>query len=381
MSDKTTELDEYQKNFYENNLLEIYKLLLIIRNIVKVEKLDGEISHLEDQEQLIEEFEIAAGYIKQLPLYFGPDSEISEKVQSWLVQLREDLYLSNGIFNPNILKVQKNLASVLTTAQAIRNYFDQKSEIKNTSLLRSHEYNLLNEKFRSYDITYENTLKARELSTNIEEIRTKLEDNLKQSDRVKEIFTSIENQHQGFNAFFEKNHNDETKKIYDEVYKSEYSLADQYRKYAIWVFLTIAVIAIFNFLIPTIEGSINFFNNKGFTTSPIDTLFFLRTIFMLLLTAPGWYFARESAKHRQVAYKAKIVSAELSALPFYLADLDLKDRHEMRMKMADKFFGQELFNDKKSDSSNVSEQAKATAEAIKTLNALLNKSSKPSDAT
>nr|WP_307887420.1 hypothetical protein [Acinetobacter seifertii] len=100
---------------------------------------------------------------------------------------------------------------------------------------------------------------------------------------------------------------------------------------------------------------------------------------MLLLTAPGWYFAKESAKHRQVAYKAKIISSELTALPYYLADLEVKDRHEMRMKMADKFFGQELYNDKKSDSSNVSEQTKATTEAIKTINALLIKSSKMSD--
>ncbi|MDV7405820.1 hypothetical protein R4468_13590 [Acinetobacter baumannii] len=379
MSDETSKLDEYQKNLYENNLLEIYKLLLILRNVVKIGKMDGEIGPFNDPEKLIEEFVMAAGYIKQLPLYFSYDSKVSDEVQSWLVQLKEALFLSNGIFNPNVLKNQKNLMSVLAIAESIVNYFNQNSEVKNTSFSRSHEYKLLAEKFRSYDITFDNILSARELSINIEEIRTNLEENLKQSDRVKEIFTSIENQYQGFNAFVEKNHNDETKKIYDEVYKNEYGLADQYRKYAIRVFLTIAVIAIFNFLIPTIEGSINFFKGRGFTTSPIDTLFFLRTIFMLLLTAPGWYFARESAKHRQVAYKAKILSAELSALPFYLADLDLKDRHEMRMKMADKFFGQELYNDKKSDSSNVSEQTKATTEAIKTINALLSKSSKPSD--
>ncbi|HFG6990771.1 hypothetical protein U2E86_15325 [Acinetobacter baumannii] len=100
---------------------------------------------------------------------------------------------------------------------------------------------------------------------------------------------------------------------------------------------------------------------------------------MLLLTAPGWYFARESAKHRQVAYKAKVISSELTALPFYLADLEVQDRREMRMKMADKFFGQELYSDKKSEASDLSEQTKATTETIKTINTLLSKPNKPND--
>lgn len=379
MSDEISKLDEYQKNLYENNLLEIYKLLLILRNVVKLGKIDGEIGPFNDAEKLIEEFVKAAEYIKQFPLYFSHDSEVSDDVQSWLVQLKEVLFLTNGIFNPNILKSQKNLMSVLAIAESIVNYFDKNNEVKNTVFSRSHEYKLLAEKFRSYDITFDNNLSARELSNNIDEIRKNLEENLKQSDRVKEVFTSIENQYQGFNAFVEKNYNDETKKIYTEIYTAEYKLANAYRDYAICVFIFFAAIACFNFFLPTVEGIINFFKIGKFQTTSVDIYFFVKTVFLLLLTAPGWYFTRESAKHRQVAYKAKIVSAELAALPFYLADLDLKDRHEMRMKMADKFFGQELYNDKKSETSDFSEQTKATTETLKVVTTLLNQQSKNPD--
>lgn len=379
MSDETTKLDEYQKNIYENNLLEIYKLLLILRNVVKIGKMNGEISPLNNSEKLIEEFVLAANYIRQFPLYFPPESQVAAYVQSWLAQLQDVMYQTNGIFNSHILKSQNDLMSVSATTKLIIDYYNQNSESKDLTLSRSLEYKILVEKFRSYDITYDNILAARELGNDIDEIRNNLHENLKQSDKVKEIFSSIENQYQGFNAFVEKNYNDETKKVYDEIYKNEYGLADKYRKYASIIFLIIALIATLNFLIPTIEGSINFFKNGVFATSPIDVLFFLKTIFMLLLTAPGWYFARESAKHRQVSYKAKIISAELTALPYYLADLEAEKRHEMRMKMTDKFFGQELYNDKKSDNSNVNEQTKATTEAIKTINTLLGKAIKPGE--
>ncbi|MDC5205977.1 hypothetical protein OHW58_17765, partial [Acinetobacter baumannii] len=81
MSDETSKLDEYQKNLYENNLLEIYKLLLILRNVVKIGKMDGEIGPFNDPEKLIEEFVMAAGEIKQLPLYFSYYSKVSDEVQ------------------------------------------------------------------------------------------------------------------------------------------------------------------------------------------------------------------------------------------------------------------------------------------------------------
>ncbi|MDI9660691.1 hypothetical protein [Acinetobacter nosocomialis] len=356
MSSEIIIRDEHKKISYENNLLEIYKLLLIIRNIVRVDQLNGEIDYLNDAEKIIKDFENAARCIKLFPLYFTINIDVKAYVDNWIKSLKDKMHLKDGGLNYNIQKHTGDFITVLSTANGIIKYFNQKGINRDISLTNSNDYNLLNEKFRSIDITYDNFLAAQELTKSIADIRDNLDENLKQSDRVKEIYSSIENQYKGFNAFIEKNYNDETKKIYDDIYKNEYGLADKYRKYASIIFLTIALIATINFLIPTIEGSLNFFKSGEFKTTPIDMLFFLKTIFMLLLTAPGWYYAKESAKHRQVGYKAKIISAELTALPYYLADLEVEKRHEMRMKMADKFFGQELYNDKKSDNSNVNEQ-------------------------
>ncbi len=376
MSDETKKIDELQKNLYENNLLEIYKLLLILRNIVKFEKINRRDFYLNDPDKLIEEFVTGASYIKEIPLYFSPDTEISDLVQDWLVRLNEVMYQAHGVFNSYVLKSQKDLITVRLIVEEIINYFNNNKEPKAPFNSKSYENKLIAERFRSLDITYDNILMAKELSANLEQIKINFNENLKQSENVKEIFTAIENQYHGFNAFVEKNYNDETKKIYDAIYKHEYGLADNYRNYATIVFIIIAIIATLNFLVPTIEGIINYFKIGEFKTSPIDVLFFLKAIFMLLLTAPGWYFARESSKHRQVAYKAKIISSELSALPFYLADLDVEDRREMRKKMADKFFGQELYNDKKNETTDLSEQTKATTETLKVVSTLLNQQSK-----
>lgn len=379
MSSEIIIQDEYKKISYENDLLEIYKLLLSIRNIVKVDQLNGEIDYLNDAEKIIKILESAARNIKEFPLHFTLNIETNAFVKNWINALKNKMYIKNKGFNYNIQKNTNDFITVLSTAHGIIKYFNEKEKKRDDSKNNSNEYKLLTEKFRSLDITYDNFIAAQELTKNIAEIRVNLDENLKQSDRVKEIFSSIENQYKGFNAFVEKNYNDETKKIYDEIYKNEYGLADKYRKYASIIFLAIALIATINFLIPTIEGSINFFKIGEFKTTPIDVLFFLKTIFMLLLTAPGWYYAKESTKHRQVGYKAKIISAELTALPYYLTDLEVEDRREMRMKMVDKFFGQELYNDKKSENTDLNEQTKATTEAIKTVNALLSKSNKPSD--
>lgn len=87
------------------------------------------------------------------------------------------------------------------------------------------------------------------------------------------------------------------------------------------------------------------------------------------LTTPAWYLARESSKHRKVAYKAQMLGTELASFPLYAREFKDEDRLELRKHLADRFFGQELYNDSKtnSNSDNSIEQIKLLTEANKVL--------------
>ena len=87
------------------------------------------------------------------------------------------------------------------------------------------------------------------------------------------------------------------------------------------------------------------------------------------LTTPAWYLTKESANHRKVAYKAQMLGTELAAFPLYAKEFKDADRLELRKRLADRFFGQELYNDAKSvQTSDYSlEQIKLMTEANKVL--------------
>ncbi|WP_427933642.1 hypothetical protein [Acinetobacter sp.] len=96
----------------------------------------------------------------------------------------------------------------------------------------------------------------------------------------------------------------------------------------------------------------------------------LKTLMLFSLTTPAWYLTRESSKHRKVAYKAKILGTELASFPLYAREFKDEDRLELRKSLADRFFGQELYNDSSNtkNSNDVSiEQVKLIAEANKVL--------------
>ena len=95
----------------------------------------------------------------------------------------------------------------------------------------------------------------------------------------------------------------------------------------------------------------------------------LKTFMLFSLTTPAWYLTRESSKHRKVAYKAQMLGTELASFPLYVREFKDEDRLELRKHLADRFFGQELFNDSKnvSSSDNSLEQIKLLTEANKVL--------------
>ncbi|MGR8034810.1 hypothetical protein [Acinetobacter baumannii] len=380
MSDETyTDNDDYLKIVYTNTLLNLYRTYLILRNLCFNDK--SEKNNKEDRQIEFELFDGTADRISQFPLYFLPSPNINNLLVNWSSALNEIIPSSSDKISLNILEDDKNIKTIFRITDEINNYYSKRPHIIKSTPEKALFHSTLAPRFESLTLTYNNGLDQLRLKNAIIDAKQELTDVTNQSNELKQTISDFKITHSSFNAFVEKNYNDATKHIYDNIFKTENKLANDYRKFAITVFLIIAIIAGFNFILPTVLGLNSYFNDKGFNVPPVDTFFFVKTVFMLLLTAPGWYFARESAKHRQVAYKAKIISSELTALPFYLADLEVQDRREMRMKMADKFFGQELYNDKKNDSSNLTEQTKATTETIKTINSLLSKPNKPNESS
>jgi hypothetical protein len=64
-----------------------------------------------------------------------------------------------------------------------------------------------------------------------------------------------------------------------------------------------------------------------------------------------------------------VLGTELASFPLYVWEFKDEDRLELRKHLADRFFGQELFNDSKnvSSSDNSLEQIKLLTEANKVL--------------
>lgn len=67
---------------------------------------------------------------------------------------------------------------------------------------------------------------------------------------------------------------------------------------------------------------------------------FLRIGITIALAIPAAYAARESERHRRLERKYRRMELELSSIDTYLAKLPEATRHELKAKLAERFFGQ-----------------------------------------
>jgi|GEM_PF-3814645 len=84
------------------------------------------------------------------------------------------------------------------------------------------------------------------------------------------------------------------------------------------------------------------------STPNIWAMVFLRIATAFIIIAPALYLAKESARHRQNADRAKRIEAELISLLAFIEDMDKCDRDEVRKKLSDRYFVGNT-NDTKSD--------------------------------
>lgn len=182
------------------------------------------------------------------------------------------------------------------------------------------------------------------------------------------MIEDLRNKNKFLSQASDENSNFEIKKLYIDIYDTEIKIANDYRKWALSIFAVISLLLIWKFFNFSLS-----FNGLGVTLSipskKIGWESALNILLLIGLSTPAWYLARESSLHRKVAYKAQMLGTELASFPLYVREFKDEDRLELRRQLADRFFGQELFNDSKitSSSDNSLEQIKLLTEANKVL--------------
>lgn len=68
----------------------------------------------------------------------------------------------------------------------------------------------------------------------------------------------------------------------------------------------------------------------------------VRLLYAIAVTAPAWYTARESARHRTNADKAKQTELELAALGPFIELMDKSKKDEIKEKLTEKYFGRSV---------------------------------------
>jgi len=182
------------------------------------------------------------------------------------------------------------------------------------------------------------------------------------------IIEELKNKNFAYNQLIDEHSNSQIGQLYIDIYSDEIKIADKYRNWALGIFAIIGTILILGFLNISIQNW-NHLRDSTYIHIPLGWESLIKTLMLFSLTTPAWYLARESSKHRKVAYKARMLGTELASFPLYAREFKDEDRLELRKHLADRFFGQELYNDSKADSNsdNSLEQVKLLTEANKVL--------------
>ncbi|RKG54724.1 hypothetical protein D7V64_03875 [Acinetobacter cumulans] len=182
------------------------------------------------------------------------------------------------------------------------------------------------------------------------------------------IVEELKSKNEAYSQLLDEDSNVRILKLYDGIYDREIEIADKYRNWALIIFAIVGLILLLGFLNLSIQNW-NHLRNSVYIHIPLGWDSLLKTLMLFSLTTPAWYLTKESSKHRKVAYKAQMLGTELASFPLYVREFKDEDRLELRKHLADRFFGQELFNDSKNAPSSDSslEQIKLLTEANKVL--------------
>ncbi|WP_312332024.1 hypothetical protein [Acinetobacter variabilis] len=201
-----------------------------------------------------------------------------------------------------------------------------------------------------------------------EEISSRNQEILERQTTAIRIINELKDKNNAYSQLIDEDSNTRILKLYNDIYNREIVIADKYRNWALGIFAFIGVLLILGFLNLSIQNW-NYLRDSSYIYIPFGWDSLIKTLMLFSLSTPAWYLARESSKHRKVAYKARMLGTELAAFPLYAREFKDEDRLELRKILADRFFGQELYSDSKtaSNSDNSLEQVKLLTEVNKVL--------------
>ncbi|MDA3431666.1 hypothetical protein [Acinetobacter baumannii] len=345
------------QNHSLSTVLKIQKNLLNFRNILEFKKKSES-----ENVKLLDEIKHTLNLLEDSSLYFSDDSSDLEITEEILNQLK-NFTLYNHVIVSNIVTNSHQITDLL---KKINEKFKQNpiSNDESTS-------NFFSNQFKLNKVIADVELFSNQSKEKIANINYELNTTVETYESINKIYEDIKQKNEKFNYFIDSENNEALKKLYDEIYFKENKVADDYRTYAVVIFIFVAFLVFFIILAGIMQNLSYIQEPDKYFPVKYDWGHFIRFLGIFSLTVPAWYFTKESSRHRLVAYKAKILGTELTAFPHYVKELSNEERINMRKELAGKFFGQELYSDKSKDNS--IEQSKVTIDALKTVTSLLSK--------
>lgn len=353
-----------------SEIIEIYKILSQVRNSLSFKIASDEKREIINQNNInyLRNIESVLGLLEDSPSYFISNKDDLEKLKNWKSKLKQYVKPNSEVTISLILENQKYIELIFND---FKKHLTNENQSQFDSL--SNDYTNFINQLRTFKILSTTQIFSDKTNLEIGFISNELNKTRESYKSVNKIYEDIKNKNEKFNYFIDSENNEALKNLYDGIYKTEYELADTYRKYSTIILIAVGLLVLLLILGGIIQNLFYLTDPKSYLPIKYDLGSFIRYLAVFTLTAPAWYFARESSKHRQVAYKAKILGTELNAFPHYVKELEKNERIKMRTELADKFFGQELYSDKNSTPSSVLEQSKVTVDALKTVTSLVPK--------
>lgn len=351
-------------------LTSLSKILCLISNSLNYKIYDNKIKNkpIEDLQTFLSLIEKSIAFIPDAPLYIPTNNDNVIFLQELTKKIKDSNFTS---YDPDISKILKNSNDLTIQLKDFLKIFttNQTNNIDTTS----NEYSNFINNIRSFKILAETQSFSDTSRIEIEGIKNNLHKTINRYTEINKIYEEISEKNKKYSEEIDADSNRSLKLLYEEIYKTEIRQADGFRKLTIIILIFVALIVLSIICMGLLQNLLFLIDSVHYQPVEYNISHLIRFISIFSLTVPAWYFARESNKHRLVAYKAKILGTELGAFPYYVRELENVERIKMRTALADKFFGQELYSDKNTSSTNNNEQSKLTLEALKTVTSLLPK--------
>ncbi|OTG87375.1 hypothetical protein [Acinetobacter sp. ANC 3813] len=186
---------------------------------------------------------------------------------------------------------------------------------------------------------------------------------------AKNYVTQLEKEKNAVLQYSEDVKNTDAVKVYSKLYSQEILIATWFRFFTLLIFGIFSIISLICLIALFLFPENNYIVKNLINTDKIlGKIPFIITFFIF-----GFYLAKEGEKHRRIANQAKQTEGELIALASYTNGWDSKEIRDLKAKLADKYFGKNLYETEKSlppDGDMVKsliEQTKVTTDLIKTL--------------